>query len=164
MKGWLLVVAATVAAVAAILMTGLGVARVLTGSMIPWAMPGDVLIVVKPNVSAPGIGRVVVSRPYFVQGGDRLPPIGHRIIGGQPGNWQTKGDANPEPDAWTVTEVDKVVIGRIPAKIVPYAAAGLAMIVVLALLWPGSTIIHDDDDIGPPPTGPPVLFYWPPDA
>lgn len=132
--------------------------------MIPWAMPGDLLITVKPFLVPPGTGKVVIARPYFVDDGERLPPIAHRIIGGGPGQWQTQGDANPEPDSWTVNEVDKVVIGKISKRAVPYAAAGIAMFVVLVLLWPGSSLIDDDDEIGPPPTGPPVLFYWPPDA
>lgn len=162
MKSFWVGMALLVTAVVIVLYSGLSVARVLTGSMVPWAVPGDLLITVNPRVYAPGIGNVVVARPYFTEGGDRLPPIAHRIIGGGPEGWETKGDANPEPDGWVVREVDKVVIAKFNKRIVPYASAGLAMFVVMALLWPSRYV--DDDDIGPPPTGSPILYYWPPDA
>lgn len=119
---------------------GLRVYPVLTGSMVPSFGPGDLVITVSPRIVAPEVGKVVVAEPYFTEGGEQLPPIAHRIIGTQSGGWRTQGDANPEPDGWTVRAQDirRVVIASVPMDFArdPRWIAGLVGFAALVWLWP----------------------------
>lgn len=135
---------------------GLRAFPVLTGSMVPAFDPGDLVITVSPRVVAPEVGRVVVAEPYFTEGGDRLPPIAHRIIGTQEGGWKTQGDANPEPDGWTVRDQDitSVVVTSVPMDFAgdPRWIAALVGFGALVWLWPRS---------GSAPTYSPQVGNWP---
>ena len=119
---------------------GLRFFPVLTGSMVPTFDPGDLVVVVSPNIVEPAVGKVVVATPYFAVEGDQLPPIAHRIIGTQPGGWKTQGDANPEPDGWIVRDQDisSVVVASIPMNFAkdPRWIAAIVGFGALVWLWP----------------------------
>lgn len=119
---------------------GFRVSPVLTGSMVPAFDPGDLVITVNPRIVAPSVGTVVVAEPYFTDGGEQLPPIAHRIIGTQPGGWQTQGDANPEPDGWTVRDQDisGVVVTSVSTGFArdPRWIAAIVGLAALVWLWP----------------------------
>lgn len=120
---------------------GLALLPVKTGSMAPGIKPGDLIVAVKPWLSPPKVGEIVVAQPEFAPGSEKLPAIAHRIINTQPGGWLTKGDANPEPDGWVVRpqDISRVSVLVIPtAKIrSPYTVAILIGLMVLYFLWPG---------------------------
>ena len=105
------------AAVALLGLTGLVSMRVvLTNSMEPTIMPGDVIVTVNDNVRAPNVGDVVV---YTAKNFDGKPiaPFAHRIIGGDAETgWVVKGDNNKEADVQHPTSVDieSVTVGVIP--------------------------------------------------
>lgn len=123
---------------------GLRFFPVLTGSMVPTFDPGDLIVVVNPRIVEPDIGKVVVARPFFTEGGDQLPPIAHRIIDTQPGGWKTQGDANPNPDGWTVRDQDisSVVVTSIPMGFAsdPRWIAAIVGFAALVWLWPRGSV------------------------
>lgn len=155
-------------------MSGLSLMPVKTGSMRPELYPGDVVIGVRPSTSAPEIGDVVVATPEFVKGGERMPPIAHRIIGKSDDGrgWVTQGDFNPEPDAWTVypQDVQRVMIAHLPVK---YVQSPIVIVVAFGLLalvwlWP-RTVVEDPDEeadasMGVVGQGTAVVQQWPPQA
>jgi signal peptidase I len=77
----------------------LGVTPVLTGSMRPTYAPGDAVVTRMVPVTRIHPGMIVV----FVPPGESAP-FAHRVVAvtGTPGHpvVETKGDANPAPDAW----------------------------------------------------------------
>lgn len=133
------------AIVAAILLTGLSASVVKTGSMRPTYQPGDLVITVNKDLVEPAVGSVVVATPFV--SGEELPPIAHRVIAVEPnGAIKTKGDYNPEPDAWTdrPEDVDKTVIAHVPmgwavdAVKSPIVVIGGITLFALMLFWPSS--------------------------
>jgi signal peptidase I len=81
---------------------------IVTGSMRGTLNPGDVVLLKRPDSLS--VGDIVT---YRVGGA----VVTHRIAGEvAPGVYQTKGDANPEPDPYTVrrSEIIGVVWGRLP--------------------------------------------------
>ena len=144
------------AIVAAILLSGLGASVVKTGSMRPVYQPGDLVITVNKDLVEPTVGSVVVATPFV--SGEELPPIAHRVIAVEPnGAIKTKGDYNPEPDAWTdrPEDVDKTVIAHVPmgwavdAVQSPVVVIGGITLFALMLFWPSSKP-EDDLDEGEP--------------
>lgn len=125
--------------VAAALFTGLSAFSVKTGSMRPTYYPGDLVIAVNPNIVKPKVGSVVVATPKVA--GEELPAIAHRVIAVEAnGNYKTKGDYNPQPDAWqdSPRDIQKVVIAHVPmawSRSPLVIAAGIGVI-ALIFLWP----------------------------
>jgi signal peptidase I len=119
---------------------GLALLPVKSGSMVPSFYPADVLVAVSPRVIPPTVGDVVVAEPYFTAGGERLPPIAHRIVDIKADGWVTKGDANPEADGWTVRDEDitHVMVTSLPMRHVtnPLWFAVVLGLLVLYALWP----------------------------
>ena len=70
---------------------------VLTGSMSPTYNPGSVLILTKPNIVRPAIGKVVIYTARDASG-KAVTQWAHRIVGGDASGWEIKGDANPSSD------------------------------------------------------------------
>ncbi|MCE4628520.1 MAG: signal peptidase I [Desulfurococcales archaeon] len=88
-------------------LSGVRAVVVVSGSMEPTVGIGDIAIVrtgVKPD-----IGDVALY-----EHGKSL--VLHRVVGGLPQGYKTQGDANPEPDPWTVEpeDVRGVMIARVP--------------------------------------------------
>ncbi|MFA7266302.1 MAG: signal peptidase I [Candidatus Nanopelagicales bacterium] len=144
------------AIVAAILLSGLSASVVKTGSMRPVYQPGDLVITVNKDLVEPTVGSVVVATP--VVAGEELPPIAHRVMSIAPdGAIKTKGDYNPEPDAWTdrPEDVDKTVIAHIPMGFVleavksPIVIIGGITLFALVLFWPSSKPEDELEEGGP---------------
>lgn len=78
---------------------------------------GDVVVIVSPQIREPAVGEIAVFNYYNI---DRTQLVGlftHRIVAGdEETGWQTKGDANAEPDTTTVLrqDISGVVVGWIP--------------------------------------------------
>ncbi len=134
----------------AIFWAGLSVAFVRTGSMRPAYQPGDLIIVASPKIVQPQVGSVIVATPKI--GEDQLPAIAHRIIKvNEDGSFTTKGDYNPEPDAWRdyPENVQRTVVAHVPMGwtknpaviAVGFTAAGLFM------FWPTKPIAEDEEDL-----------------
>lgn len=141
------------AIVAAILLTGLSASIVKTGSMRPVYQPGDLVITVNKDIVEPTVGSVVVATPFVA--GQELPAIAHRVIAIEPnGVIKTKGDYNPEPDAWAdrPEDVDKTVIAHVPmgwamdAVKSPIVVVGGITLFALMLFWPSSKKDEDTDE------------------
>lgn len=119
---------------------GLALLPVRTASMVPAIYPADMVVGVHPRLVSPQVGKIVVAEPYFTEGGEQLPPIAHRIIGTQSGGWETQGDANPNPDGWTVRDQDitHVVVATLPTRYArdPRIIAGIVGVAALVMLWP----------------------------
>lgn len=133
--------------VGAVLFTGLSASVVKTGSMRPTYQPGDMVITVNPDIVKPGLGKVIVATPPVA--GQDLPAIAHRVVAIEPnGDFKTKGDYNPEPDAWQdrPSDVDKVVIAHVPMNWVknPLVIAGGIGALALIFMWPSSK--KEDED------------------
>lgn len=135
--------------VAAALFTGLSAFSVKTGSMRPTYYPGDLVIAVNPDIVKPSVGSVVVATPKVA--GEELPAIAHRVIAIEPnGNYKTKGDYNPQPDAWqdSPSDIQKVVIAHVPmawSRSPLIIAAGIGVI-ALIFLWPSGNKEDEEDD------------------
>lgn len=84
---------------------------VLTGSMMPGIMPGDIVLIEKAVYDEVALGDVL----YFEK--DDIHIV-HRVIDIDKDKWhfQTKGDNNPSPDAdWVESgQVRGIQVGRIP--------------------------------------------------
>lgn len=129
-----------VAAVLALLWTqGWRAYAVTSGSMEPQYHPGD-LVLDRPASAGYGPGDVLTFQPTE---GVRIT---HRLTGIDEGGLRTKGDANPEEDAWVLPaeNVDGVVAGRLPHLGYvavffqqPAGVAGLISTVLSALLLHG---------------------------
>lgn len=110
-----LAVAAGAAAAALLLlqfvlaMAGASTHAVASDSMLPAFARGD-LVVTKP-LQQPQVGDMVTFRKY-----GQL--VTHRIVatGRVPGTFETRGDANPGNDPWTISAVDITgrVVGVVP--------------------------------------------------
>lgn len=140
--------------VGAILFTGLSASVVKTGSMRPTYQPGDLVITVNKDIVTPKVGSVVVATP--VVAGQEFPPIAHRVTEVRAdGTIKTKGDYNPEPDAWTdqPDEVDKTVIAHLPMGFAldavksPVVIIGGIAIFALILFWPSSKKEDDPEAV-----------------
>ena len=82
----------------ALFITGILQTRVvLSGSMEPTYKPGSVLILTKPTIVKPALGKVVIYTARDVSG-KAVTQWAHRIVGGDPSGWEIKGDANPSSD------------------------------------------------------------------
>lgn len=89
---------------------------VLTNSMEPAIMPGDVIVTVSDNFVQPKLNDVVVYTATNFDG-EPIAPFAHRIIGGDAENgWVVKGDNNGEADVQTPTskEIESVSIATLP--------------------------------------------------
>ena len=77
---------------------GFGISPILSGSMRPYAQPGDAFITVKRPASELKVGDIVTLHSE-----ESMDLYAHRIIEVRPFNGQirivTKGDANPTPEA-----------------------------------------------------------------
>lgn len=133
------------ALIAAIVLTGLSASVVKTGSMRPTYQPGDLVVTVNSDLVKPKVGSVVVATPWV--SGAELPPIAHRVVAvNDDGTIKTKGDYNPEVDAWTdrPEDVDKTVIAHVPmgwimtAMKSPFIIFGGLSLLALMLFWPSS--------------------------
>lgn len=126
--------------------TGSTTLTVLTGSMEPTIKPGA-LIMVKPVQSNEiEVGSIITYRPAS----DEDILITHRVVRQESGangtQWVTRGDANGADDAPIVyAQVRGKVIYSLPylgyvrqalTSQGPWLLVGVALIMVLALLWP----------------------------
>lgn len=77
---------------------GYGISPILSGSMRPYAQPGDAFVTVKRPASVLKVGDIVT-----LHSADSMVLYAHRIVDIRPFNGQmrivTKGDANPTPEA-----------------------------------------------------------------
>jgi signal peptidase len=115
-------------------------------SMEPSYLPGDLAIA---RTGAPSVGDVVVYRPAGL--GDSK--VVHQIVGGDGVNgWVMKGLNSDWVDPWNPTNADVVGVVqlRIPSLgglgvvlLSPFIWAGLLVISIGLLLWPGKP---DDED------------------
>lgn len=106
---------------------GTGVAVVLSGSMEPELMVGDLIIVQKKTDYE--VGDIVVYQ-------DKLDLIVHRIVEKDGDEFVTQGDANPSPDdPISVEFIQGVVVFHIPfvGSIVNFLHTPVGIIVILAL-------------------------------
>lgn len=132
-------------------------------SMEPTYQVGDVVLT---RAGAPSIGDVVVFDPPLES--PTRPLVLHRIVGGSPQGWITRGDGNPHTDPWVPTSDDVVGIARwhLPggARLLRLASAPwffgtLAGVAAVAVLWPRRPAApgedgddpEADDDTDPPP-------------
>ena len=126
-------------AVGIMLLLGLTTSVVKSGSMHPTFDTGDVVVTISSKFDQPKVGDVVVAEPEV--NGQQLPAIAHRIIIEHPdGTFTTKGDNNPQPDAWRVSteQIESVVLFKIPlhwAKEPITVSVGIAL-AVLVIFWP----------------------------
>ena len=121
-------------------------------SMEPTYLPGDLVIA---RTGAPAVGDIVVYRPEGL--GDSK--VVHQIVGGDGATgWTMKGLNNDWVDPWTPTnsEVLGIVQLRIPSLggvgvvlLSPFIWAGLLVVAIGLLLWPGK---HDDEAEAPAKT------------
>lgn len=138
--GGLAAVAAVLVGLALLAAAGAGVHAVASDSMVPAFARGD-LVVTRP-VADPAVGDMVTFRQF-----GRL--VTHRIVaaGRAAGTWETRGDANPGNDPWTITREDITgrVVGVVPrlghALLAVETLSGrllglnLIVVLVLALVW-----------------------------
>lgn len=112
---YVVALAALVALVAGIIVlkvSGTSTLTVLTPSMEPSLMTGDVILV-RPVNSPIEIGNVYVGFSPEINA-----LLAHRVVGegATPGTWVTKGDANSSEDTYQFSsnELTQEVVGRIP--------------------------------------------------
>ncbi len=90
---------------------------VLSDSMSGTFNKGDVVVALNPSIVPPRIDDIVIFHYYNIDRTEKIADFSHRIIGGtSAGGWQTKGDANDEPELSPVLKDDVVgvVIGWVP--------------------------------------------------
>ena len=113
---------------------------VASNSMVPVMQRGD--LVITANRGALNVGDAVTFTKY-----QQL--VTHRIVanGRQPGTYETRGDANPGNDPWTITARD--VVGKVQGVVTNagwpllwmsslagrFALFGAVIASVLALMW-----------------------------
>jgi signal peptidase len=125
-------------------MTGFMQLRVIaSGSMAGTYEIGDVVVVLGQDTIEPATGDVIVFHYYNTNRSEIIGEFCHRIIGGTAGaGFQTKGDANAEPDISPVLKDDVigVVVGHIPNLgwvLQPqWLIAALTILVIIALVGP----------------------------
>jgi signal peptidase I len=116
-SGSLLVLTGALALLIIAQLTGVVLLRnVATGSMRPHIRPGDVEVTVSPKFAPVHKGSVVI---YELKSptGQKIGPVGHRVIGGSAKRgWTLKGDANPyaDPQHPTSKQLLGVVVLVIP--------------------------------------------------
>lgn len=119
---------------------------VLSGSMTPLMLPGDMIVAKSVNPDELTVGDVVVFRGAGEKA-DSL--VTHRIINIQEGKervFQTKGDANEEKDDFTVPASD--VVGKL-TFVIPFAgylpeASKNKNLFFLTVILPAGLIILDE--------------------
>lgn len=103
---------------AVMLVTNVAQARVvLTDSMSPEIMPGDVVIAVGTNWKNPKVGDVVIYTGKKFDG-TPVASFTHRVIGGdQTSGFVVKGDKNESPDVQkpVLNEIEAVMLFTIPS-------------------------------------------------
>ena len=103
---------------AVMLVTNIAQARVvLTDSMSPEIMPGDVVIAVGTNWKNPKVGDVVIYTGKKFDG-TPVASFTHRVIGGdQTSGFVVKGDKNESPDVQkpVLSEIEAVMLFTIPS-------------------------------------------------
>ncbi len=103
---------------AVMLVTNIAQARVvLTDSMSPEIMPGDVVIAVGTNWKNPKVGDVVIYTGKKFDG-TPVASFTHRVIGGdQTSGFVVKGDKNESPDVQkpVLNEIEAVMLFTIPS-------------------------------------------------
>jgi signal peptidase I len=103
---------------AVMLVTNIAQARVvLTDSMSPEIMPGDVVIAVGTNWKNPKVGDVVIYTGKKFDG-TPVASFTHRVIGGdQTSGFVVKGDKNESPDVQKpdLSEIEAVMLFTIPS-------------------------------------------------
>jgi signal peptidase I len=113
---WILLAVLSLSAV--MLVTNVAQARVvLTNSMSPEIMPGDVVIAVGTNWKNPKVGDVVIYTGKKFDG-TPVASFTHRVIGGdQTSGFVVKGDKNESPDVQkpVLNEVEAVMLFTIPS-------------------------------------------------
>ena len=113
---WCLLAVLSLSAV--MLVTNVAQARVvLTDSMSPEIMPGDVVIAVGTNWKNPKVGDVVIYTGKKFDG-TPVASFTHRVIGGdQTSGFVVKGDKNESPDVQkpVLSEIEAVMLFTIPS-------------------------------------------------
>lgn len=113
---WILLAVLSLSAV--MLVTNVAQARVvLTDSMSPEIMPGDVVIAVGTNWKNPKVGDVVIYTGKKFDG-TPVASFTHRVIGGdQTSGFVVKGDKNESPDVQkpVLNEIEAVMLFTIPS-------------------------------------------------
>jgi signal peptidase len=135
---------AGVLAVLIAVMTGFMQLRVISsGSMAGTYEIGDVVVVLGQDTIEPTTGDVIVFHYYNTNRSEIVGEFCHRIIGGTAtAGFQTKGDANAEPDISPVLKDDVigVVVVHIPnlgwALQPQWLIAALTILVIIALVGP----------------------------
>jgi signal peptidase len=149
---------------------GYHTSTMLTGSMEPGIMPGDVVVTVAKPAADVKVGDVI---SYRIPVEDQRVET-HRItkvIHGKDGtiSIQTKGDNNPDVDPWTATLSDDTVwemtavVPKLGTAIrllrsplvqngVFWLAFGGMLLLGMSVIW-GSSEKDDDSPDGPGPTG-----------
>ncbi|NLM30597.1 MAG: signal peptidase I [Methanomicrobiales archaeon] len=126
---------AILAAVLLFIWHGAMIMIVLSGSMTPLMLPGDVIVVVPTEPDTVRVGDVIVFQHPDL---DDCMVITHRVIDIDPetGHYSTKGDANNAPDQFSVTKEE--IIGR-PAFLIPligFASEMKRQIILLMVILP----------------------------
>jgi signal peptidase len=124
-------IAAAVAVVVLLVLAGgrlvahVGMSPVLTGSMRPTYAPGDAILTRTVAVRSLRPGMI----PVFVPPGESAP-FAHRIvaISGDPAHptVETRGDANPAPDAWRA----RLTNDRVPVVVAVVPKVGRLLVAV----------------------------------
>jgi signal peptidase I len=129
-----------IAAVVAMMAFGaIQLRTVLTGSMVPFLKPGDVVVAVAPQWLAPSVGKVAIYHARDLQG-NAVSSWAHRIIGGNAKDGFTfKGDANPAPDLNhpKMNDIEGVMLFKLPAvgKYLNPFTVGLCIAGIALITW-----------------------------
>jgi len=127
--------AAALAGILLFLGRGMMLMVVLSGSMTPLMLPGDVIVVAPVETEQIEVGDIVVFQ-YPDQ--DERMVITHRIIGidTETGLYSTRGDANNAPDRFFISRND--IIGR-PVFLIPFVGFATEMkkqVILLMVILP----------------------------
>jgi signal peptidase len=114
---------------------GMTLMVVLSGSMTPLMLPGDVIIVAPADPDQIEVGDVVV---FQYSGQDERMVITHRVIGidAETGLFSTRGDANNAPDPFSISKGD--IVGR-PVFLIPFVGFASEMkkqVILLMVILP----------------------------
>jgi signal peptidase len=114
---------------------GMMIMVVLSGSMTPLMLPGDVIIVRPTEPDNVRVGDVIV---FQHPGQDDRTVITHRVTGidTDTGQYSTRGDANDAPDPFSVSGED--IIGK-PAFLIPFIGFASEMkrqVILLMVILP----------------------------
>ena len=112
---------------------------VLTGSMVPFIHPGDIVVAAAPQWDPPKIGKVAIYHARDLQG-HAVSSWAHRIIAGNATDGFTfKGDANPAPDLNhpKMNDIEGVMLFKIPAlgKYLNPFTVGLGIAGIALISW-----------------------------